>query len=207
MIGTTPAWAFSFPKPARRLSPMEAAAVSTARQPDPIPLRLAAVPSAEPQEPSTVRATAASPAPAEPAEALPLIARLELDAAGLVEAVRGAVRRELADLEARLVELRDLVAAGRSVESAAPTKGTPATAPEEPADVMLTTAELADRQKTSVDTIWRRVSAGKLPPPLRPSPRCPRWPLMMILEWENLGCPSMDEFLPRWRQMQQKGKR
>jgi len=157
----------------------------------------------------------AAPTPASQDEAavrLPVTARMELDGHALAQFVRQAVRSELADLEARLVELRDLVAASRSVEGAAPTKGTtaPAATPEEPADVVLTTAELAARLKTSTDTIWRRVAAGSMPPPVRPSAKCRgRWPLAMIEAWEALGCPPAEEFAHRWkaRQTMQSGKR
>jgi predicted DNA-binding transcriptional regulator AlpA len=42
-------------------------------------------------------------------------------------------------------------------------------------DPLLTAAEAAVERGQAISTFWRDVSAGRVPPPYRPSPRCPRW--------------------------------
>ncbi len=41
---------------------------------------------------------------------------------------------------------------------------------------LLTVKQVAKRLQLSVRSIWRRVKNGRLPHPLYPWPRAPRWP-------------------------------
>jgi hypothetical protein len=124
--------------------------VSTAQRSEPIPLRLAAPAEAPAAEPGAGGVS------------LPAVARLELDAAAWVEAVRGAVRQELAGVESRLLEA---LAAARSVEAAAPPVATPA----EPD--WWSMPDLAAGMKVSVATAYRAASRGDIgPQPSRPTP-------------------------------------
>ncbi len=41
---------------------------------------------------------------------------------------------------------------------------------------LMTVKQVASRLKLSVRSIWRRVQHGRLPRPLYPWPRAPRWP-------------------------------
>jgi predicted DNA-binding transcriptional regulator AlpA len=41
---------------------------------------------------------------------------------------------------------------------------------------MLTVKQVARRLRVSIRSVWRRVQSGRLPPPLYPWPRVPRWP-------------------------------
>lgn len=42
-------------------------------------------------------------------------------------------------------------------------------------DPLLTAAEAADETGRGLSTFWRDVRSGRLPPPFRITPRCPRW--------------------------------
>jgi predicted DNA-binding transcriptional regulator AlpA len=41
---------------------------------------------------------------------------------------------------------------------------------------MLTVKQVARRLRVSVRSVWRRVQSGRLPRPLYPWPKTPRWP-------------------------------
>lgn len=41
---------------------------------------------------------------------------------------------------------------------------------------LMTVKQVANRLKLSVRSIWRRVQRGRLPAPLYPWPKAPRWP-------------------------------
>jgi predicted DNA-binding transcriptional regulator AlpA len=42
-------------------------------------------------------------------------------------------------------------------------------------DPLETVQEVAERTGTSVPSVWRQVQVGRLPAPLYPAPRAPRW--------------------------------
>jgi excisionase family DNA binding protein len=54
--------------------------------------------------------------------------------------------------------------------------------------VLLTAEEVALRLNVSERTLWRLLSAGKLPKPVRFG-RNTRWKAAELAEWIQLGCP------------------
>jgi predicted DNA-binding transcriptional regulator AlpA len=50
-----------------------------------------------------------------------------------------------------------------------------------PSDPLLTAREAAAERSQSLSTFWRDVRAGRLPPAIYVSPRCPRWRRSEIL--------------------------
>jgi predicted DNA-binding transcriptional regulator AlpA len=45
----------------------------------------------------------------------------------------------------------------------------------ENSSTLLTAAEAADAVGLSISALWRQVAAGRLPQPVYPTPRAPRW--------------------------------
>jgi len=58
---------------------------------------------------------------------------------------------------------------------------------------LLTARELAKELAVSQRTVWKLLSGGRLPGPLRIG-RSVRWRAEQISEWCRLGCPPRDEF-------------
>ena len=56
---------------------------------------------------------------------------------------------------------------------------------------MLTAQELADSLRISVRSVWRQVSIGKIPEPTYVG-RLARWPLPIIKDWMDQGCPAQE---------------
>ncbi len=54
--------------------------------------------------------------------------------------------------------------------------------------VLISAEELAKLMRVSERTLWRLLSAGKVPQPLRIG-RSTRWRLAEIREWIETGCP------------------
>jgi predicted DNA-binding transcriptional regulator AlpA len=68
---------------------------------------------------------------------------------------------------------------------------TPPTAPiAEP--LLVNARELAKLLSVSVATVWRMLSAGKLPRPLRPTPGICRWKVDEIRRWVDSGMPALE---------------
>lgn len=57
--------------------------------------------------------------------------------------------------------------------------------------ILLSTADLAQLLGTSTRTIWRLLSQGKLPKPLRLGAR-PRWLANEVERWIKAGMPEAD---------------
>ncbi len=58
---------------------------------------------------------------------------------------------------------------------------------------LFTVRELAARMKVSQRQIWKMLSSGKVPEPIRLG-RSVRWRKTDIDEWVRLGCVSREEF-------------
>jgi len=58
---------------------------------------------------------------------------------------------------------------------------------------LLTVMGVAAALKISPRQVWKLLSAGKLPSPVRIS-RSVRWSAELISEWVRQGCPSRDQF-------------
>ena len=58
---------------------------------------------------------------------------------------------------------------------------------------LLTAREVAGSLKVSVRQVWKLLSCGRLPAPVRLS-RSVRWRVADISRWCDLGCPSRDVF-------------
>jgi predicted DNA-binding transcriptional regulator AlpA len=61
--------------------------------------------------------------------------------------------------------------------------------------LLLSAEDLASMLSISRATLWRMVSAGKLPLPLRPSPGIVRWRREEITRWVDAGMPSLEDWL------------
>jgi predicted DNA-binding transcriptional regulator AlpA len=59
----------------------------------------------------------------------------------------------------------------------------------EPVPVMLTASELAVMLHISTRSLWRMLSAGQLPNPVRLGGAV-RWPVEEIKKWIAAGCPT-----------------
>lgn len=58
--------------------------------------------------------------------------------------------------------------------------------------LLITAEELAPMLNVSERTLWRLLSAGKLPEPVRLG-RLTRWSLDRVKEWIVEGCPGLEE--------------
>ncbi len=58
---------------------------------------------------------------------------------------------------------------------------------------MLTVKQVARRLQVSVRSIWRRVRSGRLPRPLYPYPRVPRWPREAIEQAATVRPPGGED--------------
>ena len=59
------------------------------------------------------------------------------------------------------------------------------------ASVLIDAAELARMLSVSKPTIWRWLSEGRLPEPIRLTSQCLRWKRDVVLSWIEAGCPSI----------------
>lgn len=57
---------------------------------------------------------------------------------------------------------------------------------------LLTAPDVAKRLRISVRGVWRQVSVGEIPKPIYLG-RLARWPLPVIKQWMEDGCPSCDD--------------
>jgi predicted DNA-binding transcriptional regulator AlpA len=55
--------------------------------------------------------------------------------------------------------------------------------------LLLSAEDLARELKISIRSVWRRDSAGQIPPPVRIG-RCVRWRSEDIRTWLDAGCPD-----------------
>ena len=58
---------------------------------------------------------------------------------------------------------------------------------------LLTVRELAARMKISQRQVWKLLSSGRIPAPVRIS-RSVRWREADIVHWVELGCPTRERF-------------
>lgn len=49
----------------------------------------------------------------------------------------------------------------------------------------ITDRDVAARYGIGRATVWRWISVGDFPPPLKLSPKCARWTLSMLEQWEQ----------------------
>lgn len=59
--------------------------------------------------------------------------------------------------------------------------------------VLIDAAELARILSVSKPTIWRWLSEGRLPEPIRLTSQCLRWRLDAVLAWIEAGCRPCSE--------------
>ncbi|MBL8828305.1 MAG: helix-turn-helix domain-containing protein [Planctomycetaceae bacterium] len=59
--------------------------------------------------------------------------------------------------------------------------------------LLLDRSDLARELRTSLKTINRMISSGRLPAPVSIGKRR-RWPRTTIIEWVGMGCPSAADF-------------
>lgn len=56
--------------------------------------------------------------------------------------------------------------------------------------LLLTASETARLLGVSRSKFWELASRGRIPLPIRFSPRCPRWPRDELERWIRAGCPN-----------------
>ena len=70
-----------------------------------------------------------------------------------------------------------------------PPAAPPNTSPIRAIDPLLTAKEAADYRRQGVSTFWRDVKEGRVPAPIRISPKAPRWRLSDL-------CPPLPDATP-----------
>ena len=62
--------------------------------------------------------------------------------------------------------------------------------------VMINAAEFARLLSVSKPTIWRMLSAQRIPEPIRLTAQCLRWKREHVLRWIDSGCATLNEQRP-----------